>query len=131
MTRFDCRIDREGEFLRVVYSGTYDMQEAFDSFAIALRVCRYDRTSKVLIDYSKLDGVLAATEKILYALNAKNLYEKHLSVGGQKLKVAFFSKAPHVTTYRPGLQIAEENGLPFDLFTDIEEAYRWLEVIPA
>lgn len=53
------------------------------------------------------------------------------SSGGQELIVAYVGSAPHVSIYEPGLKIAKDDNMPFDLFTNIAEAYKWLGIQPA
>ena len=126
----DVKIVQHDEYLEVLVSGAYGMQDAIDRFPHVLSACRLTGASKVLIDFRELTGIPAATEKVLYAFGVRDHYEKYISTGGQPLRVAYVGKAPLVSTYEPGLQVAQDGKLPFDLFVDISEAYEWLGVDP-
>jgi hypothetical protein len=126
----DVRITQHDAFLEVVVTGTYDMQDAINRFPHVLSACRLTGSSKVLIDFRDLDGIPAATEKIIYAFGVQDHYDEHITTGGQELMIAFVGSAPQVSTYEPGLQVARESNMPFDLFTGIKEAYEWLGIHP-
>jgi len=44
--------------------------------------------------------------------------------------VAYVGSVHRVGAYEPGLKIAKDSNMPFDLFTNIEEAYKWLGIQP-
>ena len=44
--------------------------------------------------------------------------------------IAYVGNAPQISTYEPGLDIAKESNIPFDLFNNIMDAYEWLNVHP-
>lgn len=113
-------------YLEVFVSGIFDLGEAIDKFPDVLSMCILGNVSKALIDCRKLDGDLAALEKIIYAFGVQSHYLSHLSTGGAPLKVAYVTKI--VSIYEPGVQIAKDSELPFDLFSKIEDAFEWLEV---
>ena len=126
----DVKIIQHDAFLEVVVTGTYDMQEAIDTFPHVLSTCRVTGLSKVLIDFRTLSGIPAATEKIIYAFGIHDHYNNHIPSGGKKVIVAYVGSAPQVSTYEPGLKIAKDTDMPFDLFTNIAEAYTWLGIKP-
>ena len=121
----DIEIIQHDAFLEAVVTGSYNLQDAIDRFPHIL-----SGLSKVLIDFRKLTGIPATTEKIIYAFGIQDHYNSHISTGGQELMVAFVGSAPFVTTYEPELKIAKDSNMPFDLFTDIAEAHKWLGVQP-
>jgi hypothetical protein len=122
----DVTMTPHDAFLEVVVTGTYDMQDAVDRFLHTLSACRLPGLCKVLIDFRDLTGLPAATERIMYAYEIQDQYYQHLSTGGQELMVAYVGIEPHVGGWDPGLEVAQESDMPFDTFTDIEEAYEWL-----
>ena len=124
-------IKQHDDFLEVLVGGNHDMQEAVDRFPHVLAVCRLTRITRVLINYRELQGVPAATEKIIYAFGVMDHYREHLSSCGMKLRVAYVGGALQVSSYEPGLQIARDEGLPFELFTDVEQARKWLGSDPS
>ena len=124
----DIELIKHDQYMEVLVSGIFDVQEAIDKFPAVLSLCRSLQLSKVLVDYRNVKGIPAATEKILYTLKIQNHYEQYISSGGRLLKIAYVGKSPSVSTYEPGMKIVKDNNLPFDLFTDINEAYKWLNV---
>ena len=126
----DIRTVRFDDFLEVVLSGSYDMQEAIDRFPHVLSSCRFTGVSKVLVDFRDLAGTPAATEKILYALGIREHYWHYLAVGGHTIQFAYVGKEPAVSTYEPGLELAQETNIPISLFTTVDKAFDWLGVCP-
>lgn len=124
----DVKIIQHNAFLEVVITGTYDMQEVIDRFPYILSTCRLTGLLKVLIDIRNATGTPAATEKIIHAFKISDLYNNHISTGGQALFVAYVCNAHSLNTYEPGKKIAEDNDLPFGLFTNLTEAHEWLGI---
>jgi len=124
----EVKVNQYGNFMEVIVTGTYDMQDAINRFPEVLSACRLSGISKVIIDFRRMEGVPAATEKALYGFGVQDHYRKHLLIGGQKVRVAYLGKSPFVSTYDPGLQIVRDSNMPFELFTNIEEAREWLGV---
>lgn len=119
------------ECLEAVVTGHYDTQQAIDAFPHVLSICRLKGLSKILIDFRKISGVPAATEKIIYAYGILDHYDKHTTTGGQELMVAYVGRPPQISTYQPGLEIAKERNMPFEVFTDMTACYQWLGIEPA
>ena len=126
----NVKIIQHEEFLEVVVTGTYNMQDAAEGFPHVLSTCRQAGLSKILIDFRNLTGTLAATEKVIYTFGIQDHYKNYISTGGQELMIAYVGNAQQVSTYEPEQKIARDNNMPFDLFSDIEEAYEWLGIKP-
>ena len=116
------------EFLEIIVTGTYDMEDSVNKFPQGLAVIRSTKVAKALIDFRRLAGNAYATEKVLYALLIGEHYKNHLSTGGQEVQIAYLGQSPIVSTYEPGVKIAEIMGLPFALFEDSRKAIEWLGV---
>ncbi len=116
------------EYLEIIVTGMYDMEEAIDKFPLVLVACRDAKVAKVLIDFRKLGGEVHATEKVMYAWKIEEHYRNHLSTGGQNLQIAYLGQSPLVSTFEPGVEFAESKGLPFALFEDSRKAIEWLSV---
>ena len=116
------------EYLEIIVTGTYDMEDAIDKFPRVLAACRNTKIAKALIDFRRLGGIVHATEKVLYAWKIEEHYRNHLSTGGQNLQIAYVGQSPLVSTYEPGVEIVESMGLPFALFEDSRKALEWLGV---
>lgn len=125
----DVDITPHEEYLEVVVSGEHDLEEAIGRFPRVIAACRITGQSKVLIDFRGYYGTPAAIQRILYILGIHEQYTEHIASGGHPLRIAFVGSPPHVGgTYDPGLEIGKDLGLPWELFTDIEKAYEWLDV---
>jgi hypothetical protein len=124
----DIEITQKVDHLQVDVSGTYDMREAIDRFPLVIAACRLTGLDKALIDFRQLEGETAAIQKLIYAIEVTEYYQKHLDSGGQPLRIAYLGQAPLVSTYEPGLDLARQEQLPFTLTTDLDEALSWLGV---
>ncbi len=82
----------------------------------------------MLVDFRAVEGAPAATQKTLYALSIEEQYREHLATGGLAFGVAYLGSTPSVSTYEPGLELTKSQDLPFDIFTDENEAYKWLDI---
>jgi len=122
----DIKIIQHNNYIEIVVTGSYDLNEAVNKFPHALDVCRLTGLQKVLIDYRELQGDGGGTEKSLYVFGIENHYQKYLKLGGHELQVAYV--APMVNSYEPGVDIADKIGLPFKLFDKLNEALEWLSV---
>ncbi len=116
------------EYLEIIVTGTYDMEDAIDKIPRVLAACRNTKITKALIDFRRLGGIAHATEKVLYAWKIEEHYRNHLSTGGQNLQIGYVGQSPLVSTYEPGVEIVESMGLPFALFEDSRKALEWLGV---
>jgi len=116
------------DYLYAEVSGVYEMQDAIDKFPLIISTCRQLILDKALIDFRQLDGKIHATEKLIYTQSVLDQYKLHLSSGGRPLRIAFVGKAPQISSYEPGIDIAKSEGIPVTMTTDFEEALSWLEV---
>ncbi|MCK5077066.1 MAG: hypothetical protein KAR38_11855 [Calditrichia bacterium] len=122
----DINIIQHNDYLEIVVTGSYDMNDTIDKFSHVLDICRHTGLAKVLIDFRELQGQGSGTEKSLYAFGIEDLYLKYLNSGGHELKVAYVSLV--VSSYEPGVEIAKETELPFKLFDKQKDAFEWLNV---
>ena len=75
MAKLDVRFEEHDTYLEAIVGGTYDLQEAIDWFPSVLSACKRMNVSKVLIDYSALEGVPAA---ICVEIREKRVLFEHL-----------------------------------------------------
>ena len=108
-------------------SGMYDLGEAVDRFEVVLAACKASGGRKVLIDYRKVVGDVAAVEKIIYTFGVAEQYEKYRRSGGRPLRVAYLAPAEQRGDYEPFRDVARVLRLPFILCVDRNEALSWLE----
>lgn len=124
----NIKIIQHDQYLEVLVWGDYTLEEAIERFPAVISTCRLTGLSKVLIDYRELKGDFAAIQKVIFAMETIDLYDKHLSSGGKEIEVAYVGSPLGVSPYEPGMEIAEKRGLPFKLFTNTDDALDWLNV---
>jgi len=122
----DVKHIQHGDYLEIVVTGSYDLNDAINKFSYVLEACRQTGLDKVLIDFRELQREDSATIKSLYAFGVENQYRKYLDSGGHELQVAYVG--PIVMSYEPGMEVAEQRKLPFKLFDNPKEALEWLNV---
>jgi hypothetical protein len=122
----DIKINQHDDYLEFVVTGSYDLNDAVNKFPHILDVCRLTGLQKVLIDYRELDREGGGTEKSLYAFGTVDQYQKYLKLGGPELQFAYLG--PVVTSYEPGLEIAQQSKLSVKLFDNYSDALEWLDV---
>lgn len=98
----DIQVFQEPTYLRVEVSGLYDLQDAIARFPLVISACRLTGLNKVLVDFRRLQGDIAATEKAVYSLEVREQYMRHLATGGERLRIAYLGAVPQVSTYEPG-----------------------------
>jgi len=128
MTRLSVAYKEHDDYLEVVATGRYDLQEAMATVPAALSACRRLGLTNVLVDYRELKGVAAITQKILFSVDVLDKHNAYVAGGGLPLRIAYLGSPDLVTAYQPGAEIANRNGMDVKLFTDEDEARRWLGV---
>ena len=121
-------IIRHKEYLEAIVSGEYNLQEALHKFSRVLLACKIADLSKVLIDFRKLHGDIYAVQKIIYSHKVIGQVKDYFASKGKDLKFAYVGKAPQVSTYKPGLEMAEKEGMQAIVSVDINGALEWLGV---
>lgn len=124
----EVEIIQHKEYVEAIVSGEYNMQDAVDKFQPILITCKYTGLSKVLIDYRKLQGDIFALQKIFCAFQTIELIKLYFASKSKDMKLAYLGKIPQVSTYKPGLRIAEIEDIQAIVTVDINEALEWLGV---
>lgn len=124
----EVEIIQHKEYVEAIVSGEYDTQEAVNKFPLVLSACQIAGLSKVLIDFRKLHGDIYAVQKIMFAQQAIVQIRNYFASEGKDLQIAYVGKAPQVSTYEPGLEMAEREGMQAIVIEDINEAFEWLGV---
>jgi hypothetical protein len=111
-------------------TGQFDHQKAFAQITHAnvINKCRQVGKNKALIDFSKLEGDIAASIKVLYTMKISELYNNHLESGGMPLKIAYVGSPNKISSNELGSEVARREGLPTILTTNKKEALLWLGV---
>ena len=128
MPKLDLTIDEHDDHLIARVAGDYDLQDAIDWFPAVVAACRRTGRTKVLIDYRGIEGIPAATQKVLYALGVVDQLAAHAAAGGAPLKLAYLGPARAVFSNDPGVEIGEQSGVDVGVFADEGEAREWLGV---
>ena len=117
------------EYLEVIATGEFNLEDAIDYMPSVMHACRRNHLSKVIIDYRKLYGEIPVIEKIVFAQETIETYKYHLASRGKELKFAFAGNAAQVmSSYKPGLEMAQKKGIQAIVTDDIHEALEWLGV---
>ena len=124
----EVEIIQHKEYVEAIVSGEYDMQEAVDKFALILSTCQITGLSKVLINFRKLHGKIYAVQKIIYTHQVIDKIKNYFASRDKDLQFAYVGKAPQISTYEPGLEIAERERIQAIVTDDINEAFEWLGV---
>lgn len=123
MRAMDIAFDQFADYLQLTARGRFSVEASGPAFEELLKRCRETGYTQVLVDFSGLGNIDSATLRVMFAVNARALYQNHLDSGGQPLRVAFFGD---FWTWQPGMDAASENGPGVRTFTEIEEARAWL-----
>lgn len=124
----EVQIIQHEDFVEVLVSGEYDLQEAVDKFPLILSTCQITGLRKVLIDFRKLLGKIYAVQKIIYTHQVIDKVKNYFASSGQEIQFAFLGKAPQISTYEPGLKIVEIERMRAIVTDDMNEAFEWLGV---
>ena len=116
------------DYFEIIVFGDYNLKEATNNYPLLISACRQTGISKILIDYREIKGVILATQKTLFSYSNLELYRNHLATGGQEIQTAFVGSPPLVSTFEPGIELAKNNGLAVEIFTEIDKATIWLGV---
>lgn len=124
----EVQIIQHEDFVEAIVSGEYDMQEAIDKFPIILSSCQVADLTKILIDFRNLDGKIYAIQKIIYAHHVIDKIRQYFTSRDKNIQFAFVGKPPQISTYEPGIEIVEREGMQAIVTDDINEAFEWLGV---
>jgi hypothetical protein len=124
----DFHFEQHATYLGVTASGSFDVDMAVKCFDDTLNICRASGTHRVLFNIERLVDYDSAVQRVLFAVQCQQHYQRYLSYGGQALRIAFLDCADKVTSFMPGLELARQNNAPVDHFTDVIAARAWLGV---
>ena len=116
------------DYLEVMVTGQYDHQKALNRFPLVINTCRLLGLNRALVDFTELQGNIAATLKVLYTVKIKEYYDDHIESGGKPLKIAYVGSSDKIGSYEPGSEVARVVHLPTKLTANKDEALIWLGV---
>ena len=119
----EIKFDEFADYLQLTARGQFSVEASGPAFEELLKRCRETGYTQALVDFSGLTNIDSATLRVMFAVNARALYQNYLDSGGHPLRVAFFG---NFWTWQPGMDAASENGPGVRTFTEIEEARTWL-----
>lgn len=117
-------------YLSVVARGSFTVKEGVDTFRRILERCRSTGLSSVLIDFTELAPIEMATLRVMFAVSARELFDRHLAKGGQRLRAAFLGREESFLSWQPGMEAASRDRPGVRTFTNREAALAWLGITP-
>jgi len=124
----ELEVIQHKEYVEAIVSGEFDLQDAVDKFQNIIITCKIAGLSKVLIDYRELEGDILALQKIICSFQVIEQIKLYFESESRNIQFAYLGKAPQVSSYKPGLEIAKMEGIQAIVTVDINEAYEWLGV---
>lgn len=115
-------------YLHAKVTGTYDLQDAIAKFQHMIELVRETGLSCVLVDFREMAGGPNPNQSFLYAIDVRAQYKRHLESGERPLKIAYLSPANTMRNHDSGLLVAYDFNLPFEMFSDFNDALTWLEI---
>ena len=124
----DVEVTINKKYIEAIVAGEYNIQQAIDKFSLVLSACLLSGLSKVLIDYRNLAGEVYAVQEMLYAKKIIAQIKSYAQLESENLRFAYVGKVPQVSTYNPGLEMAECEYIKAIVTDDIDKAFQWLEL---
>ena len=118
---------KDSRHLHCGVDGRFLSDEAVAAFKTSLFASHAVRKRTLFIDITTIDSAAHATDKIIYAFEAKVEFERFVADTGIPSRIAICGAEPFISTYRPAHDFFETNGLPIRVFLDRDEALSWLD----
>lgn len=67
-------------------------------------------------------------QKIMYTQQIIDQVKAYITSEGKDMQFAYVGKAPQVSTYEPGLEIVEQDGMQAIVTDDLKTALEWLNI---
>ena len=122
----------KGDLLYVKAEGEFDLDEATRTFGMVLDMMTVNDCSRVLFDGREIVGEPTAVERYYYAAfasDAVNLLREHGWIEDRP-QFAYVLSEPVLDPLRLGQIIAKKRDMRVKAFDDLDEAMRWLSIIP-
>jgi len=126
------KICAEPEYLRVVVTGSFTLDDAKRNFSRMLEsVARY-QAEKILIDGREVKGNPKAIERFLYGEFAAKSVARQIAEERipRACRFAYVMLEPVLDPNRLGETVAVNRGMWVKAFDDLDAAFAWLEVAP-
>lgn len=117
--------EKQATYLDVTVTGAFELDEAIEGFQQILDGCRATGLTAALVDFSGIVWKQSATFRVMFAMSARERYDRYLADGGKRMRMAFLGGERSFLSWQPGVEIAAAPGL--GTFTDRDAALAWLE----
>jgi hypothetical protein len=125
------KIEPQKDYLLMTCEGTYLPSLANEFTNEILQACLKHRPTKFLIDFRKVKGEMTTMDRFSLAVIAAKKYIVELLTGKiPGCRFAIVGNHPLVDQGKFEETVAVNRGLNTKTFTDIQEAYAWLEINP-
>ncbi len=124
-------VERKGTYLYLTITGVYDLVSAKRITEQLFEACRSHGMPKGLVDIRSVEGEISTIERFEYAEFFVRCQRDYRTQEGKLIRLACFGTEPFVDPDRFGLTVALNRGAILLVTTDIDEALKWLDVIPA
>ena len=122
----DVDFEQYPGYLNVAARGMFTIEEAVAAFQEILDRCLSTGQTSVLIDFAKLDGIDYATLRVIFALSARERYDRYLAHDGLPLRMAFVADPHSYLSWQPGMEAVSQNAQNVQTFIDRQAALDWL-----
>jgi hypothetical protein len=117
------------EYLTILVSGTFELEQANQLMPRILDLCAANRASKLLIDARGVEGSMSIADRFVFAETFARLYKKRRVAGN--FKHVQFTVVVTRAIFDPqkfGEKVATNRGLQVKVTTDMKEALAWLGI---
>ncbi len=123
-SQFDLESTVKPGFVLIAASGDYSIIKANHLFESAIDYALLHNKSKVLINVNNVTGNIPLMDRFYFAEHLANYRKKHALA--KVKKIAVVGQEPIVHSERFGEQVAVNRGVNSRVFTNMTEAYDWL-----
>jgi hypothetical protein len=128
----DFKIEPQPGYLLMTAEGHYEPSLVGEITSRIVEACEKHQPSKMLFDFQKVDGQLSTMDRFnLSATFAIKYLTGRLKGNIPSCRFAFVGSTSTVDPKRFGETVLVNRGLNAKVFTEIKDAFAWLEVKPA
>jgi hypothetical protein len=124
-------IENRGEYILVSMTGKWDINALKPGFPNLLDILREVRISRILVDGRELTGPFSRIDRYYVNVWLASVNVEYENKDNKPLKIAAVLDKTLLDPERFGEMVARNHGLTMYSTSDIEEAYKWLDVTPS
>ena len=121
---FETEIKSEGNILIINVRGSYSLSKAKDLFKLAIDTALQENKRNILIDVSHIKGSVSFIDRYDYSSFLAQYKLEHAATKVDKIAVT--GHEPIVHKERFGELVAINRGANVKVFTEVEEAFKWI-----